>query len=109
MPGTPIHDLTLTGPVIHDPANGIFDWNGEDTPHGEFRATTVGSYLITYFEPREPGQRGCVQVHFGRDIQFASTNRARDVAEHFAEMIAKDPDNYVMLTIPTIWHSGKRR
>jgi hypothetical protein len=84
---------------IHNPTNGIFDWNGQDCPHGEFRVTHVGSYLITYFQPFEAGVRGSVQVHYGRDIQFAWTVRAREVAERFAEMVARRDggDGYVLL------------
>lgn len=97
----------MTKPVIHDPVNGIFDWNGEDTPHGEFRATTVGGYLITYFQPREDGARGCVQVHFGREIQFAWTVYARDTAERFAEMVAKDSTGFAFVALGP-WVGARR-
>lgn len=85
-------------PVIHNPAKGIFDWNGNDCAHGEFRVTMVGSYLITYFQPREAGAKGAVQVHYGSDIQFAWTDKARVVAEMFAEMVARDGgDAYILM------------
>jgi hypothetical protein len=85
-------------PVIHNPAMSVFDWAGEDCAHGEFRVTIVGSYLISYFQPREAGVKGSVQIHYGSDIQFAWTAKAREVAERFAEMVAHDGgDTYVLM------------
>lgn len=88
----------MTEPVIHDPAGGVFDWNGEVTAQGIFMATHVGDYLITYFQPNDPANFGCVQVHFGTDIQFAYTKRAREAGERFAEMAARNPDAYLPIT-----------
>jgi len=85
--------------VVHAPRHGVFDWNGQNCAHGEFRATTVGSYLITYFQPYEAGAKGSVQIHYGVDIQFAWTVRARAVAERFAEVVARRDggDAYVLM------------
>lgn len=99
--------MTTPEPATHDPANGIFDWNGTDSPAGEFYATTVGSYVITYFQPREVGVRGSVQVYHGKDIQIAWTANARDLAQHCAERMARDPSAYVIMTIGSEWHPGR--
>lgn len=98
MTNLPVHDLTSTR-AEHDPVNGMFDWNGENHPDGEFRATTVRNYVITYFQPHKEGVRGCVQVHFGREIRFIWTTRARDHAERFAEIAAKDSTGLAFLAV----------
>jgi hypothetical protein len=74
----------------HNPAAGIFVWDGTDCPEGEFRTTSIGEHLIVFFQPTDPEAKGFVQIHCGAEIQFAYTRNARRAAERAAVLIAQD-------------------